>query len=357
MNRARIKLMLVFSLILLFILTAGYTAHGETAAYIEVNMPLPKDYSLTDFNSDCGANVNGKDYVLKGAPFLYKDLTYIPVRDVSEIFNISVVFDEKDRNVLLLSKEKEIIISPRMSLYGDYGGAIVKTGNKSLIESGVSYILENGRSYVPIRFITEAFGFIVDYNDANKQITIKGAGQTPGTGSSYTEEQQAVIDAVSDYESNPSMQLKGTTDFLGENKEVQADVKKEIAEDVVTEIITVKESSGKQYKAVRKSRFNGSNSAGVSEVLSDGTEEQVNLMPFAGRHPYSELTNLKLSGLNKYCDMDIQKINDAGADVTYKITGLNGESVDISVVVSKINKKMTRYEETTEFSKKSFYIY
>lgn len=241
-----------------------------------------------------------------------------------------------------------------MSLYGDYHGAIIKTGNQAVIESGIAYMLVNERSYVPIRFITENFGFSVDYDDANKHIAIKGTAQSLVTaGSSYTEEQQMVINAVSDYESRPSIQLKRTTGFLGENKEVQADVKKEITKDVINETITVKENSGKQYKAVRKSEFNGGSS---TEVLSNGTEKQVNLMTFAGRHPYAELTNVKLGGLNKYCSMNIQTINGRGAVVTYKITELNGEKVDISVFINKSDKKMVRYEETTEYSKKLFDI-
>lgn len=359
MIRDKIKQTLIFSFILLAITTINHTAYGETAAYTELNIQLPKDYSLTDFNSDYNIKVNGEDYVIKGSPFLYRDLTYIPVRDVSEIFNIYVTFNEADRTVLLASKEKEIIISPLMCIYGDRGtaGAVIKTEDHTAIEPGVAYMLVNDRSYVPIRFITENFGFSVDYDDANKQISIKGTAQTPGTaGSFYTEEQHVIIDVVSDYESKPSMQLKGTTDFLGEDKEVQADVKKEITKDVITETITVKESNGKQYKAVRKSRFNGSNSVGISEVLSDGRLENINLMPFAGRHPYSELTNLKLTGMNKYCNMNIQKINDTDAIVTYKITELNGEKVNISVFINKSNNKMLRYEETTEFSKKLFDI-
>lgn len=100
-------------------------------------MLLPKDYSLTDFNSDYVANVNGKDYVIKGSTFLYRDLTYISVRDVSEIFNINVTFNEKDRSLLISNKDKEIIISPRMQLYGDYRGAVIKTADKTVIEEGV----------------------------------------------------------------------------------------------------------------------------------------------------------------------------------------------------------------------------
>lgn len=339
MNRSKIRQVLIFSLILLIISTASHAAYGETLAYSELSMPLPKDFSLTDFNSDYSVKVNGKDYVIKGSLFLYRDLTYIPVRDVSEIFNINVTFNEKDRAVLLESNEKEIIIPPRMNLYGDYRGAVIKTADNAVIEEGVDYILVNDRSYVPIRFITETFDFSVDYDDANKQISIKGTAQSQGTGSSYTEEQQAIIDAVAAYESNPSMQLKGTTDFSGENKEVQANIKKEIAKDVITETITVKENSGKQYKAVRKAMLNGSSSTGVSEVFSDGTEEVVNLMPFAGKHPYSELTNLKLSGMNKYCNMNIQKTNDTDTAVTYKITELNDERADISVFINKNDKK------------------
>lgn len=133
-----------------------------------------------------------------------------------------------------------------MCIYGDRGtaGAVIKTEDHTAIEPGVAYMLVNDRSYVPIHFITESFGLSVDYDDANKQISIKGTAQTPGTaGSFYTEEQHVIIDVVSDYESKPSMQLKGTTDFLGEDKEVQADVKKEITKDVITETITVKESN------------------------------------------------------------------------------------------------------------------
>lgn len=78
MNKNKIKHTLIFSLILLVITVVNNTAYGETAAYTELNMPLPKDYSLTDFNSDYNIKVNGEDYVIKGSAFLYRDLTYIP---------------------------------------------------------------------------------------------------------------------------------------------------------------------------------------------------------------------------------------------------------------------------------------
>ncbi|NYB75652.1 copper amine oxidase N-terminal domain-containing protein [Sedimentibacter hydroxybenzoicus DSM 7310] len=269
MNRNKLKNVIIFSLILMFAFSGVHVVYGESIDYTELVMSLPKDYSLTDFNSDYSVKINGKDYVIKGSPFLYRNLTYIPIRDVSEIFNIYVTFNEADRTVLLASEEKEIIISPNMSIYGDMGtsGALIKTVDHTAIEPEASFMLINDRSYVPIRFITETFGFSVDYNDVNKQIAIKGESQTPRTNSFYTEEQQMVIDAVAAYESNMSIQFKGITDFLGEDREIQANVKKELTKDVITEIITVKETNGKQYKAVHKAMFNGNNSTGVFEMF------------------------------------------------------------------------------------------
>ncbi|ABR50164.1 copper amine oxidase domain protein [Alkaliphilus metalliredigens QYMF] len=203
------KIVIILSI---FVLYSFYgNTYGISATSIKLNMKLPKAFHETNFDSDYHVNINKNDYVIKGSPFVFQDYTYIPVGDIAKIFHLNVNYNELDKSVLLSDNEKEIIITPKIHLYNEYGGAMIKSGNETVIKPGVDYILVNDRSYVPLRFITETFGFIVEYENNSKQIIIVGDRSSTIGVNNFSDEQQAIIDAISEYEAKSTVtgKIKG----------------------------------------------------------------------------------------------------------------------------------------------------
>ncbi|WP_157047316.1 hypothetical protein [Alkaliphilus metalliredigens] len=149
--------------------------------------------------------------------------------------------------------------------------------------------------------------------------------------------------------------VKGTVDYFGENKHIEANINRENVNNRIIEILEVKENNEKQYKGIYEVGETGT-SVKVTEVLSNGLEEIINLSSFAGRHPYVEFTKLKLCGLNKYRNMAIEKDIETDEIVTYKITELDGEKLNILVSIQKNTGSLVNYMEITDFTQKDLNI-
>lgn len=354
MDIRKIKNFVIIFAIFVFYSFDG-NAYGISRTSVELNMQLPKAFHETNFDSDYYVSVNRNDYAIKGSSFIFQDYTYIPVRDIAEIFHINVSYNELDRAILLSDNEKEIIITPKIYLYDEYGGAMIKNGNETVINQGVDYILVNNRSYVPLQFIIEAFGFAVEYENSNKQITIVGDYPSNIGANHFSNEQQAIIDAISEYEAKSMLSVKGTVDYFGENKHIEANIKRENVNNCIVETLEVKENNEKQYKGIYKVGETGT-SVKVTEIFSNGLDEIINLSPFAGRHPYVEFAKFKLCGLNKYRNMIIEKDRETGQIVTYKITDIDGEKLGIFVSIQKSSGSLVHYMEITDFGQKDLSI-
>lgn len=354
MDIGRIKKFVIVLAIFLFYSFDG-NVYGMSKTFIKLNMHLSKAFHETNFDLDYHVSVNEKDYIIKGSPFIFQDYTYLPVRDIAEIFHINVDYNELDRTVLLSGNGKEIIITPRIYLYDEYRGAIIKTDKETIINQEVDYILVNNRSYVPLRFIAEAFDFTVEYENINKQITISGDRPSYIGANHLSDEQQAIRDAISKYEAESMLSVKGTVDYFGENKHIEAKIKRENKTNCIIETLEVKENNEKQYKGIYTIEKTGT-SVKVTEVLSNGLEEIINLSPFAGRHPYVEFSKFKLCGLNKYRNMIIEKERETDQIVTYKITDIDGEKLDIFVSIQKNTGSLIQYTEITNSGQKDLII-
>lgn len=328
-------------------------SYGSATSSIEMMLPLPQNFDETNFNLEYPVKINGREQLIKGGLFLYNDLTYMPARAILENFHVDIKYNELDRSVILTDKDVSIIITPKKTIY-DSSGALVKHGNTSVFEGDVGYLLVDDRSYLPLRFIAETLGYTVKYDGNINYITITGNRSLDNQDITLPDDQHVIIDAISKYEAKSTLSLNGTVDFLGTAKDIDVNINREHTKGDLVETIDVKEKDGQQYKSIRKVRWYGSTSTGVNEILPDGTEKIVDLFVYGGRHPYSELSKLKLCGLNKYGSMTIEKDAETAEIVTYKITELNGEKLNINVSIQKNSGELLFYLEETEFSKKSF---
>lgn len=115
-----------------------------------------------------GTFVDGTDvdYEKYGSvlPQIKDGTTLIPVRAVTEAFDADVTWNGEDRTVTVKSGDTEIVLKI------DSAKAIVNGEEKEL--TAAPEIVE-GRTIVPVRFIAQALGMDVEWDDASRTIIIE----------------------------------------------------------------------------------------------------------------------------------------------------------------------------------------
>ena len=98
------------------------------------------------------------------------DRTFVPVRFMLEYFGYTVVWDEESQLVAGYSGDSffALNIGAKTLFHGVENGETKKT------EMDVAAFLDEAedRTYVPLRFLAEAFGFLVDYDEATDTVII-----------------------------------------------------------------------------------------------------------------------------------------------------------------------------------------
>lgn len=100
---------------------------------------------------------------LSAAPMLYNDTTLIPARDVVELIGGTVSWDNKNQRVVLTYNDRQIAMNIGKK------AAFTKT---MTIPLSTAPILLNGFTMVPLRDVTEALGFTVEWINSSKNIYI-----------------------------------------------------------------------------------------------------------------------------------------------------------------------------------------
>jgi len=112
------------------------------------------------------ATVDGSPYTLDAAPYIdmAANRTLVPIRFVSEALKASVDWNTETRQVIIKDGEKEIVLTIGSS-------DVLVNGEKQTIDSAPA-VLPPGRTFVPLRFVSENLGAQVDWNSATQGITI-----------------------------------------------------------------------------------------------------------------------------------------------------------------------------------------
>ena len=102
----------------------------------------------------------------KVVPYIYNERTLVPLRFVSETLGAEVVWEE-GWNYCLINKEgKQIKIT--------FNSADIEVDGKTVTYEAPVQVVE-GRTMVPIRFISEELGYHVHWNAPNKMVVITPA--------------------------------------------------------------------------------------------------------------------------------------------------------------------------------------
>ncbi|MGI6486020.1 MAG: stalk domain-containing protein [Tepidanaerobacteraceae bacterium] len=112
------------------------------------------------------ATVDGSPYTLDAAPYIdsKSNRTLVPIRFISEALKAQVDWDPKSREVKIVDVGKEIVLTIGSS-------KVVVNGVQQDIDCEPA-ILPPGRTFVPIRFVSETLEANVHHNNENGQITI-----------------------------------------------------------------------------------------------------------------------------------------------------------------------------------------
>jgi hypothetical protein len=141
----------------------GRTSSREFTHIVKLD-PRQKMIKLT-INS-IQATIDGQPYVLDAAPYIDSSTnrTHIGIRFVSEALGANVEWLNYSRQVSIKDGDKELLLT--------IGSKDALVNGQSVTLDSESIILPPGRTYVPLRFISETLGATVDYDEVNKVITI-----------------------------------------------------------------------------------------------------------------------------------------------------------------------------------------
>lgn len=123
-------------------------------------------------------------------PYFSDDSVMIPIRTVSEGMGKNVRWNNAARRVVIEDKENVITL---------------ESGSKTAYVNGeeknlpVPSVINNGKVYVPVRFISEAFGMTVNYTDGEVEILTGSSVISPET-TAKTNEIMANIKGVEEFE-------------------------------------------------------------------------------------------------------------------------------------------------------------
>ncbi|MEG0580482.1 MAG: copper amine oxidase N-terminal domain-containing protein, partial [Niameybacter sp.] len=92
-----------------------------------------------------------------------KNVTLIPLRTVSEYLNVQVQFDKGSQQLTVLNEGKEIVLTL---------GSAEAYVNGEVQTLEVAPRMVNGVTYVPLRFIGEALGAVVNFQQGKVSIEL-----------------------------------------------------------------------------------------------------------------------------------------------------------------------------------------
>lgn len=98
--------------------------------------------------------------------------TFVPVRFLLEYFNYSVTWDEQDKIVFGRNSVGDVFVMQEGSPYL----TVRQRGGKAqnIVMDAVPFLSpEEGRTYVPVRFLAQAIGYTVGYDDASGTVVLK----------------------------------------------------------------------------------------------------------------------------------------------------------------------------------------
>jgi hypothetical protein len=101
-------------------------------------------------------------------PVVENNRTLVPLRAIFQAMGVEVTWEQKTQTVTAKKLTSEVKLTIGKT-------EVIKNGQK--IKLDVPAKTFNSRTYVPVRFVGEAFGGKVDWDEVNKKITVTSQAQ------------------------------------------------------------------------------------------------------------------------------------------------------------------------------------
>ncbi len=140
--------------------------------------------NFTHAKQDIKIIVDGKEIKTDVAPYIENGRTMVPARFVSEALNANVKYNNskdmvfKTESVWITMKDNpkdpDRQFPPALVLYVNTPYASISQGGYDI---GTKTVIKNGRTFVPLRFVTDYFDAAIDWNEKTQTITINSRTQ------------------------------------------------------------------------------------------------------------------------------------------------------------------------------------
>jgi|GEM_PF-917187 len=145
-----------------YTVTPEWPSGSGITVMVEGRPVVPPAFILLKIGSKT-AVLNGTEVKLDEAPFIYKNKTMVPLRFIGESLFCTVTYDSQTKTATFTR-----------------GHSIVKItmGSKTAVVNGKSVTLDpppmikGGRTFVPVKFIADAFEAVTSWNAQYKEVTI-----------------------------------------------------------------------------------------------------------------------------------------------------------------------------------------
>ncbi|OEF97610.1 hypothetical protein BHF71_11130 [Vulcanibacillus modesticaldus] len=190
----------LFLVVLSLVMLLAILPVGNVLAYVE-NVNVKVDGKLVEFDQNPIIDENNR--------------TLVPIRFISEEMGAEVSWEGETQTVTIIKDELTILLN--------IGVEVVDVANGKTLEAkkvwlDTNPILLNGRTLVPVRFISETFGAFVDWDNATRTVIIEtnpGYKQNPISAKFTVEEIEAKIKLLAE-EMGYAYNVKDNSNSLGD---------------------------------------------------------------------------------------------------------------------------------------------
>ena len=168
--------------------------------------------TTTVYGKDISVRLNGND--IGTSAIIEDDRSFVPYRAVFEKLGYTVEWN--DRRITAKNKDTEMILAVGSSLV-----QISKNGETTAVDCGNNVILRNDRTYVPLRFVAENFGYTVEWN--GDSVDLYSIAEIPVYDGKY--EREIKLDMPIDCDATNN-DFKYISEFLRRNIDENFDINK-----------------------------------------------------------------------------------------------------------------------------------
>ncbi|MCH5185882.1 MAG: hypothetical protein J1F64_07135 [Oscillospiraceae bacterium] len=195
--RKKIAVLMLSSMLLLSSMLSASPVNAKADMSVTDDMPVSFEHSYV-MAAEVTVNINGNNiYFPDQSPMIVNDRTMVPMRAIFEAFGARVEWYPEDEAVYAVLGNTDIllVIGYNEMAVGDY-----------FVSLDAAPFIENGRTMVPLRAISEAFNAKVQWDANTRTVLISTDGYTPDIPKPVPSYPQNAMQQSSDSQPDESVQ-------------------------------------------------------------------------------------------------------------------------------------------------------